>query len=200
MTLVMGMDVGFRKTGITIFDIGGERDELIHAETVQSDNLEMVRKLDSDMSSVFSLLVAFDKILAEKCIHAVFAESPEGGSRGARASHCMGMAKALLAGFLHYNPEIEFEIFSPGQVEVALGIKLTPGEAKKLGMKKGERAKWKKERLRTCVLTEWPDFKGWPKAKAIAEDSYDSAAAFLCARTAGEIYRKLKEKECKIKR
>ena len=53
-------------------------------------------------------------------------------------------------------------------------------EAKAKGLSKGRLRAYKKQRIQDCVLSAFPHFCGWPKTKALAEDAYDSAAAFLC--------------------
>jgi len=138
---------------------------------------------------------------------AAFIELPSGGSQGARAGRCMGMSTAVvvttmrLFGRVHDSTRAPVlfeghEIYAPDDVEKALGIHLTPGEAK--AMKKGDKTKWKKERIREAVVRAFPAFDDWPPVKNDTQDAYDAVAAFLCARKRnllyGELVRRIEER------
>jgi hypothetical protein len=123
------------------------------------------------------------RFLQKHEVKALFLEFPSGGSQSGRASRCMGMATGLSAALLNdYDWDMGFEIFTPAKIEMLLGIKAKPGSKSKLS--KGDKRAEKKEALKLIVLEEYPDdkFSGWPITKALAEDSYDAAAAFMAAR------------------
>lgn len=189
--VVVGVDVGFRRTGLSAIRLEANRDELYAATTVApkpaKDSTSVARNV-SDCWTMRDGIIAF---IEEHKPTALFAEMPHGGSQGARAGYCMGMATGLILGTLAGLPDLAFELYSPMEVEVALGIKLAPSEAKKQGLKKGDAAKWKKERLRNVVVAEWPLFNGWPEKVEVQQDAMDSAAAFLCGRANNRLYANL---------
>lgn len=190
---VVGMDVGFRKTGLTVFRLGPRTDTLIKAITLESE-FERTKNpaAEDDFVCVLNILPKIDEILDHYNARGLFAEIPHGGGQGARALRCMGLATGWAAALLHYR-NIAFEFFTPGQVEKQIGIYMGPNEVKALGLKKGEATKYKKERIQQVVMAAFPSFTHWPKRKELAEDSYDSAAAFLCGRGKNALYARLKK-------
>ena len=188
---MLGMDVGFRKTGLTVFRVSAEGDELVAADTIYTGDDVASSVLIADVLSCMTWCERLDEFVSRHAPKVIFAEIPHGGAQGARANRCMGLATALAAAYIHYRP-VEFEFFSPHAVEKALGVALLPGDAKKLS--KGERTAWKKERLARMVLREWPDFRGWPSTKRLKEDAIDSAAAFLCGRITSSVYKMAKQR------
>lgn len=191
MLIAVGMDVGFRKTGLTAFRIDQARDELIAARTIYTGDDVASSVSTGDILSCLTWCERLDEFVCQHPPAMVFAEIPHGGAQGARANRCMGMATALAAAYMHHRA-LKFEFYSPHQVEKALGVDLAPGDAKKLT--RGEKTAWKKSRLAQLVLKEWPDFQGWPSTKRLKEDALDSAAAFLCGRLSSEIYLKAKRR------
>lgn len=187
----MGVDMGFRCTGLTLFELELERDVLKEARAVCPKVSKQSSTVLRDVEDCFSLLDGIRTAIQDWKPQGIFVELPHGGAQSSRAARCMGMATALIIPILQYE-DLGFELYAPGEVEMALGIKLTRDEAKRLGLNKGESTKWKKARVRAIVDKEWPDFKGWPEKAGVAEDSYDSAAAFLCGRAKSRMYARLR--------
>lgn len=195
--IVFGMDIGFVKTGFAVIELIGIEEKLIFATTLTS-GLAKEKKSDDyvavqDAMTCFRALTKWEDIFEEFHPKAAFCEIPSAGAQGARANRCMGMATALISAFL-WKHELKFELYIPSQVEEALGVKLTPGEAKKRGLSKGDRTVWKKERLKHAAETAFPGFKGWPTSKAVAEDAYDATCAYLCGQQTSQLYNELKRK------
>ena len=178
---IAGIDIGFRKTGITIFRMTPDQNDLIAAATVcpKEPGKSVVNK---DVHACWAMLDGVKEYLQKYDVKALFLEFPSGGSQSGRAARCMGMATALSAALIrHFDWELGYEIYTPSQIETLLGIKAAPGSKKK--MTKGHKRAEKKDALKRIVLEKYPDdmFHGWPKTKALAEDAYDSAAVFLAA-------------------
>ena len=192
-TYCVGADVGFRKTGLTAFLMLPEGDRLVEAVTIESTVRSAVAScIDGDLQAVWSLLSGIGDFLTKYHPVAVFAELPHGGSQGARAGRCMGLATGMFASLSVFREEA-FELFSPLEVETALGIRVEPVKRGAPKHKKGEGTKLKKERLKNIVLAAWPSFKGWPEKVALAEDAYDSAGAFLCGRSRNDLYGRVRK-------
>lgn len=189
----MGLDLGFRKTGMTVFNVTPEADLLIYAETLTSDHHRgWVVGLD-DVQACFALTEKLHHALATYKPDGIFVEIPTGGGQSARATRCMSLATGVLVPVFFYNNKCAFEMYLPVDVEKTLGVYLTTEQKKKHKLKKGELGKWKKKRLRDLVMAEWPEFRGWPLTSELAEDSYDSAAAFLTGRAKNGLYKTLKD-------
>ncbi len=188
------MDVGFRRTGLSAIRLEKNRDELYAATTVAPGESKDSTAVARNVSDCWAMRDGIVRFMEEHRPVAIFAEMPHGGSQGARAGYCMGMATGLTLGMLAGWPDIRFELYSPMEVEVALGIKLAPNEAKKMGLKKGQTSEWKKRRIREAVVAEWPLFNDWPERAAIQQDAMDSAAAFMCGRAANRLYARLRKK------
>lgn len=181
--IFMGLDIGFRKTGVAVFSTTKEKDELIFATTVQGVREELGSTMEEDIFAVLSQFRVLDSLIKEHQPCAIFMELPHGGAQSSRAARCMGLATSMAAGLMFMNlPTIGFELFIPNDVEKAIGIWLSRSDAKDRGLKKGELTKWKKQRSKEAVVKAFPDFKGWPKTIALAEDAYDAAAAFMAGR------------------
>lgn len=194
---VAGIDVGFRKTGITVFRIDRDPDELVFATTVGTD-FKPSKKAGSvafdDVMAVQHMFRCVEDVLIDWEVEATFIEIPSGGAQSARAARCMALATGYIASLTYKHPKILHAFYLPREVEKKLGIYLGRIEAKALGFKSGELTKYKKERMRDLVLAAFPEFDGWPKQKALAEDAYDSAAAFLCGRVTDVHYREIKQR------
>ena len=192
---VAGVDVGFCKTGITVFQMTPDEDKLIAATTIepQVDGSTVVHK---DVTACFDMIEGIVGFLTKHDVKALFLEFPSGGSQSGRASRCMGMATAISAAILKcYEWDFGYEIYTPTKIEILIGIRAPIGSKAKLSH--GQKRADKKEALKEFVLEKYPDdkFRGWPRTKALAEDAYDSAAAFLAARVAyGEegLYQRLR--------
>lgn len=193
-TLMLAFDVGFSKTGTALFEIGPELDTLLQAVTYQNELDKGIGSVvHQDYQAVTTLFAKLHKVMTTANVAGIVAELPSGGAQGARANRCMGIATGMFACLTYVFPTVPFEIYTPHEVEVALGIALKPGDAK--GMKKGDKTQWKKSRMQVMVLEDQPSFRGWPVQKYLAEDSYDAAAAFIASRRMKNgIYWKLKNR------
>jgi hypothetical protein len=193
-TLMLAFDVGFSKTGTALFEIGPEKDTLIRAFTYQNElDKSMGSVVHQDYQAITTLFSKLYDLTDSLPVSGIVAELPSGGAQGARANRCMGIATGMFACLTYVFPNVPFEIYSPHEVEVALGIALKAGDAK--GMKKGEKTAWKKARMQAMVLEDQPEFRGWQPQKYLVEDSYDAAAAFIASRrTKNGIYWKLKNR------
>jgi hypothetical protein len=179
---VAGVDIGFRKTGITIFRMTPDEDKLIAATTVCPE-LASTSVVYKDVTSCFMMMEGVVNFLKEHEARALFLEFPAGGSQSGRAARCMGMATAMSAAILqHFDWDLGYEIYIPSKIETLLDIKAAPGS--KIKLSKGSKRAEKKEALKDIVLEKYPDdaFSGWPRTKELAEDAYDSAAVFLAAK------------------
>lgn len=196
---VFGIDVGFRKTGVTVFRIDQTPDELVYAATLRSDDRELERRADADTASVISIVTELRKLVLNFKPVAFFIEVPHGGGQGARALHCMGMAKAMIAAVIAYEA-IAYELYTPVSVEKALGIEakktkpaeLTGMSASARAKLRTEHSKLKKAKLKDAATSTWPHFDGWPTSAELAEDAYDSACAFIAGQKLNQLYGRLK--------
>ena len=134
---MLGLDVGFRKTGYSVFEIGKVNDELIFANTLvqEKDESKVTSSVQKDLFAIYDLLDGLDKVFAKWKPSAVFCEIPSAGSQGARAGRCMGIATGLLVSYLRYR-NVKYELFTPSEVELNLGVKLTAQAAKKRGVRR----------------------------------------------------------------
>lgn len=192
---VAGIDVGFIKTGMTVFRLGQRTDTLVQATTLESEFEKSGvpgKSAEDDVLAVLRTLVKLDHVFGKYAIRGVFVEIPHGGAQSSRAARCMGIATGWVTAMMYYRDKVGYEFYNPIEVEKTLGIHLLPSQAKNLGLKKGESTKYKKERIKGLVQSEFPRFKDWPVTDRLAEDSYDSAAAFLCGRTKNRLYKRLK--------
>ena len=210
---VAGIDAGFVHTGWAIVRMhspeGGEPggDELLEVGVLKSVSCEPSSPAPgyslclsdsvvySDAGLCVRLMDGLCRLLKKWDVKAAFVELPSGGSQGARAGRCMGMSTALvvtlLRMFQYYKiGPIHNEIYAPSDVEKALGIHLSAGDAR--GMKKGARAKWKKERMREAAMRGFPAFEGWPEVKNDTQDAFDAVAAFLCGKKRNMLYADLR--------
>jgi len=192
--MILAFDVGFSKTGTALFEIGPEKDTLLKVFTYQNGLDKRIGSVvHQDYQAVTTMFGDLHTAALVANVSGIVAELPSGGAQGARANRCMGIATGMFACLTYVFPHIPFEIYTPHEVEVALGIALKAGDAK--GMKKGDKTAWKKSRMQAMVLDDQPAFRGWPTQKYLAEDSYDAAAAFLASRrTKNGIYWKLKNR------
>jgi Holliday junction resolvasome RuvABC endonuclease subunit len=178
---VMGMDVGFRKTGLAVFHLHAHADSLIAAETIQVSHAEYPDPLHMDIDSCWNLFSSVEDRLKQYKPEALFIEMPHGGSQQARANRCMSMATAVIVCLIK-SLAIRYEVFTPTEVEKALGIYLTAKHARLLEIPKGKTGKYKKEKQKLIAKQYFPTFDKWPETKELAEDSYDAVCAFLAAR------------------
>lgn len=192
--VMMGLDAGYAKTGITVFHVTVHGDFLVAAKTLQKQGSEAEYALQRDILAIYSMADLLEDVLNEFKPVAVFVELPSGGAQSARACRCMSLATGTVVTLLRYHKDIAYELYDPMSVEKALGIWLNPKDKKGAGIKKGQLRAWKKERIKETVIQEWPEFTAWPKTKAAAEDAYDSAAAFMCGRVQNDLYRRLSQK------
>jgi len=190
----VGIDSGLRKTGVALFAVHPEEDVLLEADTLVHSKGAASEQMRNDVMACWSMYTNLENFLIKHKPQALFIEMPHGGGKSARAHRCMGMTTAVIASLVKIST-IEHELFTPTDVEKALGIYVTNNQARELGIPKGQTGKYKKARLKDIVLGEFRDFDGWPKAAFKAEDAYDAAAAFLAARERGsDLYMKLRRK------
>lgn len=190
----IGVDAGFRKTGVALFDLRPKGDVLVAADTLVTSKETASDRLNDDVDACWNLYTNIETFMIKYEPSAAFIEMPHGGAQGARANRCMGMATAVMASLFN-AVGMPYEMFAPTEVEKALGVFLTNKQAREMGIPKGKTGKHKKDRLKSIVLAEFPDFDGWPKAVTRAEDAYDAAAVFHAARFRGsELYLKLRRK------
>lgn len=189
--ICVGIDAGFRKTGLSAFALTKTGDEIIAATTIQSDQDESGSVVHEDVKACWSLLKGINEFLSVHKPVGIFVELPNGGAQGARAHRCMGIVTGLIVTLMHERGGA-FEFYAPVDVEKALGVYLTSADKKARGLKKGQSTAAKKESLKQCVIKEWPLFNGWPERESLAEDAYDSAAAFMCGRANNDLYKRIR--------
>jgi hypothetical protein len=208
--LVAGVDMGSTKTGLCLFKLGPDYDELLEATTIEitplptakakkrkgiskkkKKSIEVVSTMFSDFTRGKDMAAGIWDWLLSRKPEALFVEMPNGGAQGARANRCMGGATFLL-GALLIHTDIEYELFESGDVERTLNISVTHEQVS--GMTKADKTAWKKRRIQDVVSSEWPLFSEWPETSDKAEDAYDAAAAFMCGRVLNRLYAKLKER------
>ena len=140
---VAGIDLGFRKTGIAIFEMNPHADKLIAATTIcpeEPGKSVMAR----DVHSCREMLRGIHAYLSNYDARALFFEFPMGGSKSSRASRCMGMATGLGTALIeYYDPQLGYLILSPLQVETLLNIHAKSGSKK--GKTAGQKHAEKKE-------------------------------------------------------
>jgi hypothetical protein len=182
--IVAGMDVGFRKTGVTIFHMMSFGVKLHAATTIAANERSGGGSLRSDLADSWAMQSKLQAYLDEAKVTAIFAEFPTGGAQSGRAARCMGMATALCSS-IFYSNNYAWEIMVPSEIEKALGFYITNQEKTKLGLKGGKLRDRRKALLKKTVIDRFPEFEGWPDRAAEAEDAYDSAAAFMAAEHMG---------------
>lgn len=187
---VMGIDIGYRKTGMCVVDVSADR--LVAAVTFDNKKADGTTA-HSDFAGCWMLGEAISEFISLWNPRALFAEIPHGGGQGARAHRCMGMATAVLSEALRRTRRtLPFELYTPGGVEELLGIRITGGCAKRKGISgKGKLRAWKKQRLEEAVIGAYPDFVEWPNTVRLKEDAVDSAAAVLAGKANGKLYAKI---------
>lgn len=190
----MGIDAGFRKTGVALFSLNLDSDVLICVDTLETSNFVYPDPLNRDVSACWNLFTNVEDVILKHKPEGIFIEMPHGGGQGARPHRCMGMATAVITCLIR-GMSLQHEMLTPTEVEKALGIYITPKDARAAGIPKGKTGKYKKEKQKLIAINTFPDFSGWPEAKTKAEDAYDATCAFIAARKRGSpLYNKLKEK------
>lgn len=191
---VMGMDAGYRKLGLSVFKSTLEFDDLLEAATVENPpGKTNDYVMQEDILGCWKLAGGLDQLLRKYTPDAVFIEMPHGGGQGARAHRCMGMVTGVMTSVFYAHQSIYFKMFSPREVEEALGIVVKAEKGKERKGSKGDRRAEKKKRIQDVVLASYPKFAKWPKQKRLFEDAADSVAAVMTARIGGEIERLLQK-------
>lgn len=216
--VAMGMDLGSAKTGMTIFHITKRGDELVAATTAEVDVMtthtaETARRkkarakgkkvsprrkpavstIHADVSRCWDMVALIRAVLDEHKPQGIFIEMPGGGAQRARSARLMGGSTFMISTMLQYE-DIPFEMYSPTDAEKSVGIFVSAKEVKAKGYSPNQAKAWKKERSKKEACSEWPLFEGWPETEGRAEDTFDSAVAFMCGRNANNLYAKLRSK------
>lgn len=172
MIYVLGVDPGFRHTGLVLARITHE------APYLQLENLyclhappdtrkQKVYKSDLDFQAVRRMTEQFHKYIDVldsdgKYVQALAIELPHAGSKSARAGHALGMAKGWVAAYA-YLQQIPVVLVTPYEVKLITGS----GKASKLD-------------IQQKVRSVWP-VASWPEQAADLEHVADAAAALLVA-------------------
>lgn len=191
---VLGLDLGFRNTGIAAIEMREDGDFIIAAHTVVSVEDQLQYAALRDVSSVMSMFHQVSAYVTKYKAKAIFAEIPHGGGQSSRALICMSCSSAML-GILADVHDVAYEFMIPTESDRLLEINIRQGEA--AGMKSSARQKWKKERLKMLALRNFPSFEGWPPRASEAEHAFDAACAFVAGRKKGDLYNRLRAKLCK---
>lgn len=191
---VLGLDLGFRNTGIAVIEMREDGDFITAAHTVVSVEDQLQYAALRDVSSVMSMFHQVSSYVTKYKAKAIFAEIPCGGGRSSRAVVCMSCSSAML-GILADVHDLAYEFMIPTESDRLLEINLRSGEA--AGMKSSARQKWKKERLKLLAMRNFPGFEGWPPRASEAEHAFDAACAFVAGRKKGDLYNRLRAKLCK---
>lgn len=128
---LVGVDVGFRASGLTIFDFSSGKLKIVDSLLIQTqknskkknvrvsdEDVECIKKITSDIDSFFN------KHNLKKSICLVGAEYPHGGAIVSRAARTMAMATAVFATYFQLNG-ITVECVSPGDVKMAISNSAT---------------------------------------------------------------------------
>jgi hypothetical protein len=187
MAVFVGIDVGFRKTGL----VAVRDNRLLEAETVKGEAADGEFVLERDLQALQSLTTGIRGFLARHPANGIFVEMPSGGAQGARANRCMGLATALLWALLD-QAQVPAEMMDPTQAEKLAGLYVSRAEMKTKKLSKGKLRAWKKQRVQELVLKTFPEFKGWPDTKERFEDACDAAMAYIAGtRRVGGLYARL---------
>jgi Holliday junction resolvasome RuvABC endonuclease subunit len=145
---LIGIDAGFRNVGMVAFNSQLDIIDFCYIETkpfgkkynvyVSTQDIFRVRKIVREMREFYESVVSVgeDTVL-------VSCELSTGGSQGARANRCMGMATAIMVTFL--------EIYG------ALTVWPTPGDVKKVLTGNKNAAK---KIVQEAVIRKYPQFIG----------------------------------------
>jgi len=175
--VLLGIDVGFRGTGLAVLDI--QTDRLLETFSIRpKDNSrkEKIRKSANDVFRIRQIVEGMKIVLDTWNVRAAFIEFPS-GSKSARAAWTMGLAGGVIIGVLDLR-DIVCEYFSPYDVKMAT-----------VGARDAS-----KEAVEKAVRRRWRDFDGWPKFKADREHACDAAGILACAERTSDIYRLLRGK------
>jgi Holliday junction resolvasome RuvABC endonuclease subunit len=165
---MLGVDIGFVKTGWALGEIIGDGEYHIRAvgciATERDAHKKALRVADSDVERCQIIVRELMKVIHEHQPRSMVVELPHGGARGARALRCMGMATALAAAMAEF---------------LALPVEwVTPGEVKKavVGKRSGS-----KDSIKDAVRADYPEIE-WPNATMLHEHIADAVGALLVVR------------------
>lgn len=130
MNFIMGVDIGFVNTGLSLFRFfikdGKAIFKLIGVcviTTAKSDKKKNMRAADDDIRRINEITQQInsfiDKHTSKLDSLIVFAEAPTGGAQSAKANRAMGMATTIPAVIFEMR-EIPVEYVSPNDVKVAV--------------------------------------------------------------------------------
>lgn len=179
MSLIIGIDIGFRHTGVAVGELIQEEPgiklvQFAHMQT-QRDKQKRTTTYASDLDfrEATFMLEQLDRFICAQDSSQILAiELPHGGSKSSRASHCLGIAKGLAAGLVALT-----------SLPV---IVVMPHEIKKIVGGAGNASKG---RIQEVVKSIWPEAP-WPDGKEELEHVADAAAALIVAQRS-EIYQLL---------
>ena len=126
---IMGVDIGFTATGISLFKINEQGAVKYHSSTVitteKSNKKKQIRVADDDIQRIIHIVQEFTSFVVDNIgidfrrNMIAFAESPTGGALSAKAQKAMGMAVAMSATMFELMG-IPVEYVTPREVKVAV--------------------------------------------------------------------------------
>lgn len=118
---VLAIDVGFRSTGLALFDVTKTGLELVHVACV-SPKKKKKTKDDyvsvMDVNQVMEMAKGVGSFISEKYIRRIVVELPSGGAKSSRAVRLMGMASAMIATLVPLMA-LQVEWYTPREIKEA---------------------------------------------------------------------------------
>lgn len=120
MTRVAGIDIGFRNTGVSIFDVDRGSMKLIDSECFRSKKVKGSKDYVAEQNahSIREVLVPVVKFIRDYKVQMLVIELPTGGAKSSSAARalgiatCMAVALTMLAG-------CEYMYVAPRDVKIA---------------------------------------------------------------------------------
>ena len=100
MNKVLGVDIGFRSTGLALFDTDGDTPLLMKTECIQPKKDKDRKKkyvAIADMEHLVKMVRGLEIFIDGWRVKDIVVELPTGGARSSRAVRLMGMASAMIA-------------------------------------------------------------------------------------------------------
>ena len=120
--VVFGVDVGFRNTGVAVFEYNGEEWDLIDSlliKTAKCDKKTKVRVANDDVRCVQQIASELGKLCKKHDPKLFVTELPHGGGKSSIAVKSMALASGFIATFTQVN-RISGLWVTPANVKVAL--------------------------------------------------------------------------------